>query len=71
MADNEANGSAILVNAREAAKRLGISPRFVWTLTNRGEFHRVRVGGRVLFHVSELEQFAERMLANGVVNDGG
>jgi excisionase family DNA binding protein len=52
---------ALLVDAREAARLLGISTRTLWTLTDRGELPAVRIGSRVLYRVEALRQYAERM----------
>jgi excisionase family DNA binding protein len=52
---------ALLVDAREAARLLGVSARTVWTITNRGELPSVRINRRVLYRVEALSQFAQRM----------
>jgi predicted DNA-binding transcriptional regulator AlpA len=52
-----ANGhSPLLLSAREAAKLLSISERSLWRFsTPRGEIPVVRLGGRVLYSVRDLE----------------
>lgn len=52
--------SSVLVDAREAARRLGISTRTLWTLTNRGELPAARIGRAVRYRPEALRQFAER-----------
>lgn len=42
----------------EAAQAVGLSPRFVWTLIDRGTLKALRVGKRVLVPVEELQRFA-------------
>ncbi len=44
-----------LVNSREAAMLLAISPRKLWELTNRGEIPCLRIGRAVRYSVGELE----------------
>jgi len=50
----------ILVDAIEAAKLLSISPRTLWGLTQRGEIPCRRIGRRVLYARSALEEFARK-----------
>ena len=54
------------VDARTAAKALGVSERTVWTLKDRGELPTVRIGRRVLYRVTDLHEF----LANRVAKEG-
>jgi len=49
-----------LVPVRDAAKRLGISERTLWTLTDAGEIPVVRIGRRVLYDLADLRAFVER-----------
>ena len=44
-----------LVNTRQAARYLGISPRSLWSLYNRGELPTVRLGRSVRFDVDDLD----------------
>lgn len=50
--------AAVLVDAREAARRLQISTRKLWDLTSRGEIECVRLGRSVRYSVEHLEQWA-------------
>lgn len=54
------------VDARTAAKVLGVSERTVWTLKDRGELPTVRIGRRVLYRVADLHEF----LASRVAKEG-
>lgn len=48
-----------LVKAREAARRLGISSRTLWNLTNQGLIPAVRIGRAVRYRPETLRTFAE------------
>jgi excisionase family DNA binding protein len=48
------------VPVRDAAKRLGISERTLWALTDAGEIPVVRIGRRVLYDLADLHEFIER-----------
>lgn len=54
-----------LVSEERAAQMLGISPRMVWELGDKGELRTRRVGRRKLYLVSSLKAFAES--GSGVV----
>ena len=44
----------LLIGVREAAKRLSISERMLWQLTQRGVVKHVRMGRRVLYDPQDL-----------------
>jgi len=46
-----------LLSTKQAAGILGISPRKLWELTNRGEIPRVQIGRRVLYDHEDLAAF--------------
>lgn len=48
---------ALLIDARDAARRLGVSPRTLWQLTKDGEVACVRVRQRVLYDPADLTAF--------------
>lgn len=50
----------LLVDAIEAARLLGISPRTLWDLTKSGDVKAKRIGRRVLYARSVLEEFATK-----------
>lgn len=53
--------SPILLNARTAAQTLSLSPRTLWTLTNRGEIPVVRISSRCLrYRLVDLEEWTAR-----------
>ena len=60
--DSMPNNSTILLSSREAAKRLSISERTLWTLTDRGEIRCIRMGTAKRYPIIELERFIERKL---------
>jgi excisionase family DNA binding protein len=45
------------VSVPEAARQLGISPRFLWGLTRAGKIECVRIGRRVLYDQEALRRF--------------
>ena len=51
----------LLIGLREAAYRLGVSPRTVWSLTKHGKIPAIRLGRRVLYRPSDLEAFLEKL----------
>lgn len=51
--------SALLVNARDAAAMLALSPRKLWELTNCGAIPCVRIGRAVRYAVSDLRAFVD------------
>lgn len=49
----------LLVDSREAARRLGISPRTLWTLTDDERIKAVRVGRLVKYDPRDLLAFID------------
>jgi excisionase family DNA binding protein len=52
--------NALAVSVREAAWRLGVSPRTVATLIARGELLSRKIGRRRVIPVEALEKFLQR-----------
>ena len=50
----------LAVNVREAARRLGVSPRTIATLIAHGELLSRRIGRRRVIPVEALERFLRR-----------
>jgi len=50
----------LLMTYRQAAQRLQVSERTVWTLVNTGRLRAVRFGHTVRIDLADLEAFAER-----------
>jgi excisionase family DNA binding protein len=50
----------LLVDARTAAKMLGVCQRTLWRLTDIGELPHVRIGRRVLYCPQQLREWVER-----------
>jgi excisionase family DNA binding protein len=50
----------LAVNVREAARRLGVSPRTIATLIARGELLSRKIGRRRVVPVEALEKFLRR-----------
>lgn len=55
----------LLVNLDDAAAMLSVSARSVQRLVESGQLKGVRLGGRRLFPVNELEAFVARLVAGG------
>ncbi len=54
-----------LMNVTQAAKRLCVSPRTVWTLTREGALACVRIGRRVLYAPEDIQAFVDRCREGG------
>ena len=48
----------LLIPAKQAGKLLGISPRHLYTLAQRGELKPKKIGRKVMFRRADLERFA-------------
>ena len=59
---NETNDRQLLLTSPEAAKRLRISERTLWTLTDRGDIRCIRIGTAKRYPISALERFVARQL---------
>lgn len=56
----------LVVDEREAARLLGISPRSMWQLNADGEVRAIRVGrGAKRYAVSELERYITDKMKGG------
>jgi len=55
------NSSALLLDAKESANRLGIGERFFWSLHSSGELGPlpIRLGKRTLWATSELTEWVK------------
>jgi excisionase family DNA binding protein len=51
---------ASLLNAEQTAKRLAISPRTLWSLTNTKEIPHLRIGRAVRYDPRDLDVWIER-----------
>lgn len=49
-----------LVNPREAARRLSISERTLWSLTKTGQIPSLRIGKCVRYRLADLALWVER-----------
>ena len=54
---HENSPPSLALRPKEAAKALGISERLLWTKTNMGDIPHVRIGRRVVYPVSSLEEW--------------
>ena len=55
----------ILVDAREAARRLAISPRTLWQLTKDRVVPFMRIGKCVRYRVADLDDWTRRQIERG------
>ena len=57
-AADETNATPRLaLRPKDATKALGIGPRLLWSMTNRGEIPHVRIGRAVVYPVDELRRW--------------
>ena len=56
----------LLLDPRRAAQALSISPRTLWTWTQRGEIQCVRCGRLKRYRIIDLERFAAEHLADAL-----
>jgi excisionase family DNA binding protein len=54
---SRASDDRLLLSAKEAARRLSISPRLLWRLTNTGKMPCVKLGRRVLYPADGLAEW--------------
>jgi len=63
---NAESVAPLLVDERTAARLLGVSPRTIWAMANRGDLPRVRIGKRcVRFRVADLQAWCEQQVQAG------
>lgn len=49
----------MLLTAAETARRLGICPKSLWSLTRSGRLPAVRIGRAVRYDVADIRRFIE------------
>jgi hypothetical protein len=54
------NGAERLWTGRQASEHLGISPRHLWTITERGDLPCIRVGRCVRYALADIEAYVNR-----------
>jgi len=60
---NDMQQAALLLNSREAARILAISPRQLWELTKQREIPCVRIRSSVRYHLADLQAWIEKLKA--------
>lgn len=60
-----------LLNVRQVASRLGVAPRRVYVLVERGELSGYKLGRNLRFHLSDIESFLEGRRINETPSRGG
>ena len=58
--NNERENLPLLISAVQAAKELGISPRNLWTQTQSGTIPSIKLGRRVMYSPSSLQDWVAR-----------
>ena len=59
------NAKTLLLNAREAAAALAISPRKLWGMTASGEIPHIRLGRSVRYPLDDLRCWIDRQKKGG------
>jgi excisionase family DNA binding protein len=59
------------LDVKQAARILGISPRTLYPLAERGEVPSIKVGGRRLFRPAELRAYLEKQAPAAKETSGG
>lgn len=59
MSDSTSESHPVL-NEKQVAQRLGVSPITVLRLRQRGELSYYRIGGRIVFSVDQINDFLKR-----------
>ena len=58
-APTQSTPERLLVKPQQAADMLAISPRLLWSLTNRGEVPCVRIGRSVRYDLADLRAWID------------
>ena len=53
-----------LLSQREAARYLGISTRYLWTLRTTGKLPYLKIGNRVKYRIDDLRRWAAEQVQN-------
>ena len=62
MPDLNQDDEILLISAPIAAKRLGICPRSLYTLTKHGEIPFCKIGRRTLYCPNDLKAYAHKKI---------
>ena len=57
--DNNVTPAPMLIDRREAARLLGVSPGTIDNLRTRGELQSIKIGARRLFDLADLRKLIE------------
>jgi excisionase family DNA binding protein len=73
MQPSQPASAALLVNAREAARMLAVSPRKLWAMTFEEQhgLPYIRCGRLVRYSVADLQRWIESQRQGGEEFDGG
>ncbi len=63
--------SPILVDSREAARLLSISPRTLWQLTKVGEIPSLKIGRSVRYRVADLDNWTQQQISAATTTPTG
>ncbi len=68
--NNERENLPLLISAVQAAKELGISPRNLWTQTQSGTIPSIKLGRRVMYSPSSLQDWVNKNIVVGGSKNG-
>jgi predicted DNA-binding transcriptional regulator AlpA len=68
--NNERENLPLLISAVKAAKTLGISPRNLWTQTQSGTIPSIKLGRRVMYSPSSLQDWVNKNIVVGGGKNG-
>ena len=68
--NNERENLPLLIGATMAAKTLGISPRSLWTQTQSGTIPFIKIGRRVMYSPSSLQDWVAKNTFTGGTKNG-
>ncbi len=68
--NNERENLPLLISAVKAAKTLGISPRNLWTQTQSGTIPSIKLGRRVMYSPSSLQDWVNKNIVVGGSKNG-
>jgi len=68
--NNERENLPLLISANKAAETLGISPRSLWTQTQSGTIPFIKLGRRVMYSPSSLQDWVNKNIVVGGGKNG-
>jgi predicted DNA-binding transcriptional regulator AlpA len=63
--NHDSDPPRLALRPKDATKALGIGPRLLWSMTNRGEIPHLRLGRAVVYPVDELRRWLAERASKG------